>query len=184
MEDAITTAFAPLIGRACWGVERGQFGILSFQFGSPSLFVREPSVTTSSSEKVRKLLARRIVKPRGEWNLFINFCHWRIVASGQDFANDESPQQQMDAAANLLDGQRLIGFTLDAPSRKTAFAFDLGATVTTWPYPADEEELWSLYLPGEQVLTYRADGLFSLGAANTALDKEVWQDAVLSVSIP
>ncbi|TGD94984.1 hypothetical protein [Methylobacterium nonmethylotrophicum] len=186
MHDAVTTAVAPLIGLPCWCVKRGQGSILSFQFGSPRLSVREPYVSTSSSAKLRHLAARRVVKPVGEWNLFVFCCQWHVTAAGEILATDDSPAAQIEAAAHEMDGQKLIAFTLDAASRQAAFSFDLGATLTTWPSPdeADDEELWSLYLPDERVLTYRADGLVSLGAGDEEPEQEIWQALARNVGIP
>jgi len=66
----------------------------------------------------------------------------------------------------------------------TAFAFDLGAALMTWPYEADEDEQWSLYLPESRVLTYRADGRYSLGPGDEKLEAEVWLALARSVRVP
>ncbi|WP_423277486.1 hypothetical protein [Enterovirga sp. CN4-39] len=184
MDEAFATAFTPLIGLPCWRVERGQGSILSFEFGSPRLLVREPFVPTSSLPRVCQFAARRVVRPIGEWNLFVFCCHWRVTASGDTLADDDSPQEQIEAAAGLMDGQKLTAFTLDATTRQTAFSFDLGAALTTWPYEANEEEQWSLYLPSNRVLSYRADGRFSLGADDEEPGQEVWHTVAQSVRVP
>ena len=184
MDDAITTVFAPLIGLPCWGVERGQGSILSFEFGSPRLFVREPYVSTASSAKLRRSAAQRGVKPVGEWNLFVFCCHWRIVTSGEIPADDDSTSAGIEAAAQAMDGQRLTAFALDAASRQAAFSFDLGASLTTWPCEVNDEEQWSLYLPAKRILTYRTDGLVSLGAADEKPEQAVWRAVARSVRVP
>ena len=185
MDHPIATAFAPLIGLPCWGAERVHGSILSFEFGSPSLVVREPRVSNSSSSKVRRTMARRIVKPAGEWHLLIYCCHWRVVASGEPVADDISAMETIEAAIREVDGQKLSELRLDAGSRTTAFALDLGATLTTWPYEADVDDQWSLYLPDGQVLTYRSDGHYSLGPGNIEPGQEVWHlvaDSVASIA--
>lgn len=184
MDDAIRTAFAPLIGLPCWAVERGQGSILSFEFGAPRLFVREPYASTSSSAKLREAAARRIVKPVGEWNLFVFCCHWRIVDRGEILADDDCPHAQIEAAAQVVGGQKLTALTLDSLSRRTRFSFDLGATLTTWPYEENDEEQWSLSLPDRHVLTYRADGLASLGAGDADPEQAAWQTVARSVHVP
>ncbi|MFC7053059.1 hypothetical protein ACFQI3_10210 [Hansschlegelia quercus] len=185
MANASTTAFEPLIGVPCWRVERVQGSILSLQFGTPRLSVREPYVSTSSSAKVRQVAARRLVKPVGEWNLLVFCCHWRVVTStGEVLAEDESPDEQIEASARVIDGQKLAAFALDAPSRQATFSFDLGATLSAWPYEANEEEQWSLYLPDGRVLTYRADGYLSLGAGDLKPEQEVWEAVAQDVCIP
>ncbi len=184
MDDAITTAFRPLIGLPCWCVERVHGSILSFQFGAPSLLAREPHASTSSSARVRQLAARRLVKPVGEWNLFVFCCHWRVIAPGELVADDESAQDQIEAAAHLLDGQKLLSVALDTDSRSTTFTFDLGSALATWPYEGNHDEQWSLYLPDRRVLTYRADGRYNLGPSDEKPDHAVWDPVVQSVTVP
>jgi hypothetical protein len=184
MDDVITTAFTPLIGLPCWGVKRGQGSVLSLEFGAPSLLVREPYASISSSFKVRQNAARRVVKLVGEWHLFVFCCHWRVTMSGEPVADDESAQDQIDAAARVLDGQKLVAVALDSDRRATTFSFDLGSTFATWPYDADHEEQWSLHLPDERVLTYRADGSYSLGPSNAKLGQEVWYARAQDVRVP
>ncbi|AWN49230.1 hypothetical protein DK419_25170 [Methylobacterium terrae] len=184
MDNAIATTVAPLIGLPCWQVERGQGSILSFEFGVPRLSIREPYVSNSSSARLRQLAARRLVRPVGEWNLFIFCCQWRVMISGEALANDGSPHAQIEAAARVMDGQKLTGFTLDTVSGQTALSFDLGATLTMWPHEANEEEQWSLYRPDKRVLTYRADGLASLAADDANSESEVWQRVARNVSVP
>lgn len=184
MDDVIVTAFTPLIGLHCWGVGRGHGSILTFEFGSPRLLVREPYVSTSPSATARQNSSRRRVKPVGEWCLFVLCCHWRITETGAPLADDESAHVQIEAAARALDGQKLAAVMLDAATRETIFTFDLGATLTTWPYDADSEEQWSLYLPYGQVLTYRADGRYSLGPGDESPDRVVWHASGRSLVLP
>ena len=78
-------------------------------------------------------------------------CHWRITASGEPLANDESAEDEIERAAQVLDGQKLSAVTLDAESRATTFSFDLGSVLATWPDEAGLEEQWSLYMPGRRL---------------------------------
>ncbi|TNC12475.1 hypothetical protein FF100_16835 [Methylobacterium terricola] len=184
MDDAIRATFAPVIGLPCWRVERGQGSILSFEFGSPRLFVREPYASTSSSAKLRASAARRVVKPVGEWNLFVFCCRWCVVVSGKVLADNERSHAQIEAAAQAMDGQKLTAFTLDTASGQTAFLFDLRAILTTWPHEANEEEQWSLYRPDKRVLTYRADSRASLAAGDANPEQAVWQTVARNISVP
>lgn len=182
--DNITNAFAPVIGLPCWGVDRVQGSMLSFQFGSPHLVVREPIASTSASQKVRQRMAQRRVKPVGEWNLVVFACCWRLVQSGETIAEDGDTQERIDAATRAVDGQKLTAFTLDAASRTTTLSFDLGATLTIWPHGAGDDEQWSLYQRDSNVLTYRADGRCSHGRGDEKPDDQVWHPAHQSVSVP
>jgi len=183
VEHPIADAFRRLIGLPCWRVERGQGSILSFEFGSPRLFVREPYVSDSSSAKVRQLAARRVVKPIGDWHLFVYCCRWRVTNLDEAIACADNSIEQIEAAASVLDGQKLKAFTLDAPSRRTEFAFDLGSTLSTWPLESNEDEQWSLYLPDKRVLSYRADGAFSVCTEDELPEREVWHEVMKSLSV-
>lgn len=156
-----------------------QGSILSFEFGKPRLEIREPLVSNAFSASVRHHMAQRRVKP-GEWNLFIFACRWRVVAAGETLSEDVDTHERIEAAASVLDGQKLTQFKLDASSQTATFAFYLGATLSTWPYTTDEDEQWSLYLPSNRVLTYRADGRYSLGAIDEEPDQEVWHPVARS----
>lgn len=183
MDDLFTETFAPLIGVPCWGVERGQGSMLSFQFGEPRLSIREPFVSTSPLAEMRASAARRRVKPVGAWCLFVVCCRWR--ASGTISADDESTHDRIEAAARELSGQRLMRFECDAAAHRATFRFDLGTTLETWPYEDDDSgEQWSLYRPDGNVLTYRADGAVSLDPGDTHPDRVKWIPAARSVRVP
>lgn len=184
MHETISTAIAPLIGLSCWGVERVHGSILSFEFGPPQLYIREPIVSASSSVKVRARLAQRRVKPVGDWNLFVSCCHWRLEAADDFLAEDADSHKRIEAAARILDGQKLAGFLLDARSRTTTFSFDLGATLTAWPYDDDDDEQWSLHRRDGLVLGYKADGQCSFSSASDKPGQEASYPVVQGVCVP
>jgi hypothetical protein len=175
MDSAILTSFEPLLGLPCWGVDKGQGSILSFEFGQPRLIVREPIISTSASPAVRARLARRNVKPVGAWCLMVFACHWSLLSRGESIADDEADDETIRAGVREIDGQKLNGVVIDAPERRTTFYFDLGGMLATWPYEFNEDEQWSLHMPDRQVLTYRADGRYSLGASNLKPCDEAWE---------
>lgn len=175
MDDPITSAFNLLIGLPCWGVERVQGSILTFEFGSPRLTVREPYVSNASSAKLQKLASRRRVRPVGAWQLFVFCCHWTVHRGDGLLANDDETDATIEAAAHELDGQKLTGVALDPVARANIFSFDLGAVLKTWPYENDVDEQWSLYRPSGDVLTYRADGMYSFHPGDQHPDRIVWQ---------
>lgn len=183
MDDPFAETFAPLIGVPCWGVERGQGSLLSFEFGEPRLAIREPFISTSPLAEMRASAARRRVKPVGAWCLFVFCCRWRV--SGTVSADDDGTHDRIEAAAREIDGQRLIRFECEAAARRATFRFDLGAVLETWPYEDDDKgEQWSLYRPDGHVLTYRADGTVSLDPGDTDPDRMRWEPAARSVRIP
>jgi hypothetical protein len=175
MDDPITSSFAPLIGLPCWGVKRGQGSILSLDFGEPHLIVREPYESKSGSPAIRARAARRLVKPVGAWYLFIVCCHWRFFSRNEEQAHDESDHETIDAAAEEIDGQKLIRVNLDVNRHVASFYFDLGGALITWPYEDDDnDEQWFLRLPGDLALGYRADGRYSFGSSELKTDEVNW----------
>ena len=183
VDHAITTAFTPLIGLPCRGVYRVQGSIFSFEFGQPHLVMREPRASKSPSARVRRRLAQRIVKPVGEWHLLIYACHWRVTASGEAVVDDTGTTEAIDAAIRELSGQKLTRLVLDAGSCTTTFVLD-GATLSTWPIENDIDDQWSLYMPNDQVLTYRTDGCYSLGRGDVEPGQEVWHAVISAVDFP
>ena len=175
MNDPITESFSPLIGLPCWGADKWQGSMLSFEFGEPHLIVREPMDTKSESPAIRARMARRNVRPVGAWHLWVYCCCWRIFSGAETVAHEEADDAVITAAMRELDGQKLIGVSLETMQRKTTFAFDLGGTLATWPYDTDNDEQWYLSMPDRRVLSYRTDGCYSLGASTLRPDEEVWQ---------
>lgn len=166
---------ADLLGLPCWGVKRGCGSFLTLEFGEPSLFVREPTVTTSTSEKVRRSLARRLVVVHGAWHLWIYCCDWRVESSGRTVGDSSTPKR-IDKAARELDGQRLLGVTLRPKGARTRFIFDFGAVLETRPYDRRSEQ-WMLFTPGNRVLSFRADRRYCLGPSNKTGREHPWRAA-------
>jgi hypothetical protein len=173
--DPIGSTFAPLFGLVAWGVQKGQGSMLSFEFGNPHLLIREPVANPATDNpKIRKLLQRRRVVLHGEWNLWIYCCHWRCTENGADQSTDDSPEAEIAATANFMDGQKLISVNIDRTTGKSFFQFDLGATLEIWPYEDDNEEQWMLFTPSGYVLTYRADGHYCWCRSDQSPDEEHW----------
>ena len=79
----------------------------------------------------------------------------------------ESSREAIAAACGALNGQALSEFTFRPERGESVFRFDLGGKLTTAPYDSDLNEQWRLYCPDNSVLTYRSDGAFSHGSADT-----------------
>ncbi len=172
--DAIQEAFAPLIGLPAWLVRKGHASCLTLEFGQPHLQVREPVASSSDDEQVRRLFSRRRISPRGEWHLWIYCCHWRVICAGNEIAWSESPDEAIRKAANEVDGQLLTSVSVHCVNRTSEFSFELGTTIQMWPYDDDDSPQWMLFMPSADVLTYRADGLYSLGPSNQPPDEKKW----------
>ena len=181
--DPLQRAFAPLIGLPAWSVDKGQASFLTMEFGQPRLLIREPILSRSESERVHTRMAQRMVKPVGEWHLWIYCCCWRALSNGAEIACSEDPGEKIAAAARELDGQKLTAIEADPKAGTSRFNFDLGGSLLTWPYDdEDNDEQWLLYLPSGDVLTYRADGYYSLGSGKLKEDEIVWQPLATACS--
>ena len=146
-----------LYGKPCWGVTPGFGSFLTLEFGEPHLEVREPIIADrATSAKVRKILARRGVRIRGDWRLWIYCCDW-VVFSGRSRVGDSSTKMKIRKAAEFLNGQKLTHFSISLRKVSCVFKFDLGAILKTKPYD-NESEQWLLYEPPHKVLSVRADG--------------------------
>jgi hypothetical protein len=173
--DPIQKAFSPLIGLPAWLVRKGHASCLTFEFGQPHLKIRQPTVSSSESEQARRFLSKRSVSPRGEWHLWIYCCHWRVLSAGNEIAWSESPEQTIVKAARELDGLLLTKVGVDRVRRTSEFTFESETTIRMWPYDEDDSPQWMLFRQSGDVLTYRADGLYSFGPSDRPADEEQWQ---------
>jgi hypothetical protein len=175
-DDPLRRAFTPVIGLPAWNVRKGHGSFLTLELGPPHLVVREPIVTSpGADEAVRAALRRRRVHPRGAWHLWIYCCQWRALANGTEVAWSEASDDQIDAAAAELDGQVLTAVTADPLLGTSAFSFDLGGSLHTWPHSgARKDEQWMLYMESGEVFAYRGDGCYSLEPGSAPVGEEVW----------
>jgi hypothetical protein len=132
--DQLQRAFGPLLGLPAWLVRKGYGSCLTMDFGNPHLKIRHPMIASpQASEWVRRLLARRLVLPRGEWHLWIYCCHWRALSEDKEIACSESSDQDIVNAAREIDGQLLTRVEADPAKGTSGFVFDRGAAIQTWP---------------------------------------------------
>ena len=170
----IKRSFTRLLGMPCWGVSRGFGSFLTLEFGSPHLVIRDPMPTTAGgSARVRRLLARRSVRVRGRWHLWIYCCEWRVLAKGK-VVGDWTTTRRIERAVRELNGQKLKGVTVGRRGARTHFAFDLGAELETKPYDRTSEQ-WLLYEPDGRVLAWRADRKYSYGSGSRPTERLVWR---------
>ena len=157
MNQDLEKVFERILGMPCWDVKPGQGSFLTLEFGKPHLVVREPiPARQGSSAKVREHLARRQVYARGEWHLWIKYCDWEVHCKGKR-VGDSSTELDTRHAANFLNGQKLIRYSILPRKVQSIFVFDLGATLKTFPYDANSEQ-WLLFGPSKKVFIVRADG--------------------------
>jgi hypothetical protein len=167
-------AFRSIYGKPCWCVRPGYGSFLTMEFGTSRLKIREPIVASKgSSAKVRKALARRNVVPHGDWHLWIYCCDWQLFSKGKRIANS-SRRVSMRRAANVLNGQKLIRFSISPRKILCTFEFDLGAILTTRPFDRKSEQ-WLLYGPRHRVLVLRADGRYKYDSSHAPENIGRWK---------
>ncbi len=87
---------------------------------------------------------------------------------------DSSTKVGIRRAAEFLDGQKLVRFSISPRNTRCEFKFDLGAILKTQPYDKDSVQ-WLLYDPAEKVLSLRADGLYQYGHSDDSDDEGEWK---------
>ncbi len=171
--NQVERSLSQLRGKACWGVRRGYGSFLTMEFGKPRLTTREPqSAPADASRRVRRSLARRLVRVHGQWRLWIYCCEW-VVTKGDVVIGDWSSSHRIDRAADFLDGQKLQSAAVRPRGARTRFEFDLGGVLETKPFDRTREQ-WLLYEPSGKVLSLRADRKFAYGNGDNALRSEHW----------
>jgi hypothetical protein len=166
--------FRRVYGLPGWRVSPGWGSFLTFEFGEPHLDIREPSVPKGNvSEKVRKLLARRHVSIKGDWHLWINCCEWSVLRRKKLIGKSTWPSTYQKAA-DFLDGQKLVRFSLLPKETRCIFEFDLGGRLETRPYDRHSHQWLFFDKRIQQVLVLRADGNYSYGPSKST-DQEKWK---------
>ena len=154
--------FESLHGQLCWGAEwEHQLGF-SLSFGTPVLRVREPYSAEYPSSRLRRNASYRRVRVRGEWWLWALCGGWTLSLRDAAPASAASEPDDIEEALGLLSGQRLAGSEVDPNTARTRLLFDLGAVVDLADSVCDEGEIWTLYKPDGQVVTFHTNGSFSV----------------------
>jgi hypothetical protein len=172
----IDRIWTEIYGNPAWSVKKGHGSFLTFEFGAPSLQIREPiAVPTHTSARTRTTPVRR-VDVVGAWQLWIYCCNWSISFDSSKFAHSESPDSVINSATERLDGQQITALTRGAVRGTWIFSFDLGGKLETWPYGEDPtDEQWLLYeRESGHVLVARADDSVSYGSGSERADDHMW----------
>ena len=113
-------------GSLVWSVRYSKLGVLSLNFGEPRLLVHGPCRSNpSSSAKVKAAFGRRLVKPTGDRQFFVEDAD-REAAGGPYEASRTSKASERDQVLGQLDGPRLLNIRLDQRTAQWIFTFDLG----------------------------------------------------------
>ena len=140
-----------LKGRLVWSVGCSEYGVLRVNFGKPHLRVHGPyRADPSRSAQVKAALARRVVEPTGDWQLWVDAANWE-VAAGLFRASPLAGVPEQKQVLRQLDGQRLLGIRHDQPAARWMFDFDLGGVLTIGPLAPGQADMgqggqWTLFL--------------------------------------
>lgn len=172
--NAVGKILRRIVGLPAWNVMNGVGTSLTFEFGPPHLYVREPhKAKAGASARTTQHFARRSVRPIGAHHLWLfGESGWRLSSHGKEIATAEGDMTAMERAVHELDGQKLMTCKIDPAIGLTQFLFDLGAVIETRPVGSAEQ--WYLYDAG-LVLAFRADGRFSCGPSDTEPSEEIWR---------
>jgi hypothetical protein len=165
----------PLLGIPTWKVFRSVGSMMTMQFGTPSLEVGDirPRVPTRGIEKFGP--DKRRVYVKGEWNLRIECCDWRLLNEELLICHSESTDGAFADATYFLEGQSLCSISMFSGTAGTVFDFDLGGKLITMPYPKESKyDQWVLGMPDGRYLSIRADQKYSIHPGNAIPDTYEW----------
>ncbi len=106
-----------------------------------------------------------MVKPTGDWQLFIENADWEAVG-GPYRASRTSEASERDRVLGQLDGQRLLNARFDQQTARWVLDFDLGGILMIGPAKLDEadgggerdESQWTLFFWNAGNATWTLDG--------------------------
>ncbi|HEV7552761.1 MAG TPA: hypothetical protein VGP65_13820 [Candidatus Angelobacter sp.] len=161
VDPVFENVFKKIYGKPCWRVSPGYGSFLTLQFGEPHLEIKEPrTVKRGVSAKVRRLLESRTVLIKGQWHLWIYCCSWKVRSKGK-LIGESSSKPSIQRAADFLDGQKLLRFSIAARQSRCRFQFDLGGVLETWPYDDHGQQWFFFDSPVHKILILRADHYYS-----------------------
>lgn len=173
--EIVSQVFEPILGLPGWLVKKGQGSFLTFEFGDPSLRIREPmEPKPEASDAFNQYRTRRLVTVRGQWHLWIYCCDWEITEGEKLLAHSESSDEQIADATRYLDGQALQEVSV-SPDSSTVFRFDLGGVLRTKRWEKEEvSEQWLVYEPSGMVFGIHSNGMYTHHLGNTSPDDMVF----------
>jgi hypothetical protein len=174
VDPIFETVFQEIYGQPCWRVSPGYGSFLTLEFGNPHLEIREPQVPKpGTTKRVRQLMMSRKVFIHGDWHLWIYCCEWKVFRR-RELVGDSSSKSRIQRAADFLDGQKLVRFSIRPRRMQCVFEFDLGGRLETRPYDQRGEQWFFFIKPAHMVLTLRADGYYSYHRSDRA-ENEKWK---------
>jgi hypothetical protein len=99
-------------------------------------------------------------------------CDWEVFSKNKRIGGS-SREKSVQRAADVLDGQKLLRFSVQSRTARSLFEFDLGAVLKTRPYDKKSEQ-WLFYEPHYKVLILRADKCYRHARSDIAAKREKW----------
>jgi hypothetical protein len=83
-------------------------------------------------------------------------------------------QPESRLAADVLNGQKLIRFSILPRKVHSIFEFDLCGILKTSPFDRESEQ-WLFYEPSQKVLLLRADGRYKYNRSDVPENQGAWK---------
>jgi hypothetical protein len=167
----IQKLFSGPINQYIWLIEGSEYGVLTFNFGKPHLRILGPMETEPGlSPQLLDVFGNRIVKPTGEWHIFIFTGNWSVKTKYYVANRGSTGSPENDKALKRLDGQKLLRVSY-TPDHVSHFEFDLGGVLQIWPSDdvAAEEEpqetVWTLFYEDRSSVSLNKDQTLSFDPA-------------------
>jgi hypothetical protein len=97
-----------------------------------------------------------------------------LFTTGKRVAGDSS-ETSAKRAAELLNGQKLIRFSMSPKSFVCTMTFDLGATLRTQPYGKDDDDQWTFLEPTGKALILSNHGHYVHVPSDQHPDRYRWR---------
>jgi hypothetical protein len=137
-----------LVDQYVWSVQSGVDTFLTMEFGEPHRVVSGPRQASEGvSAVVKKILARRHIRIKGDVSLFIQDSQWSISTKDAVVNWNSDAALVREMTAYHLDGQKVLSAV--RRSDETVLEFDLGTTLRLGKstVPNDVKSvLWSIRL--------------------------------------
>lgn len=140
---------AGLVGREVWGPRLGVGSFITLELGE---------------RQTRTVRGRETT--HGEWHLWVYCSAWRIDGEEDVVVASEDAREEIPDRLERLDGRRVSGVSVAAPSLELTVAFDDGLTLRVFPIFSSTFEHWFLYTPDGNVLSAGPGAAWSYARAD------------------
>ena len=135
----IKAILEPLLKKEAWGAELGYGSFLSIEFGDP--------VTLKVNASLSKV--------KGEWNIWLYGCAWRLEKGEELLIGSEDPREEIAPLVEILNGKKLQEVIIESPAFDAIFIFEDNIRIRTFQCYTSQDGMEGLfiYFPNNQILT-------------------------------